>query len=535
LSYLDIGSEAAGGDLSALGNTYWSPAYPALIAGVLYVVRPLPANEVPVLQLLNFFIFLLTLGTFGLFFRSWSRSTPEFEQASNKDKGLFILFGFASFLWFIASLIELTLTTPDMLLAAVVFMVAGAGIRASSPDAGLKHFAMLGALLGLGGYIKAALFPLDFAFIALAFVSRVGNSNIPRRKQLAFLAVTTAMCAAIAAPLIICISVQKGKPSMGDTGTLNYLWVVDKFKPPYVGWTGDTAPEYGTPIHPPRKLMEHPTVLEFATPVAGTYPLWHSPGYWYAGAKSVFNLRKQAFAIKSSVHELLEIPMRLIGSDGFICGGILLFVLGLRKGTGVYPSWKSFWLPVWAFVGCGMYCLVWAHWRYVAAFLLILCLEAYRAVVFRVERRVAISVCASAVVVAMASLAVTAERSVVKSVGQFRHPADEDYIAAAKSLQRLGLQPGDTLATVGDTHHPYYARYDRLRVVSQIQDPEEFYRLSPTDAKQVEDRLASIGVKALVAFNRPASFDGGGWTEVGTIEGRSLSVILLQPETSPQR
>src|ERR1700683_3927206 len=32
LSYLDIASEASSGDLSALANPYWNPAYPALIA-----------------------------------------------------------------------------------------------------------------------------------------------------------------------------------------------------------------------------------------------------------------------------------------------------------------------------------------------------------------------------------------------------------------------------------------------------------------------------------------------------------------------
>jgi hypothetical protein len=533
LSYLDIGSEAAGGDLTALGNTYWSPAYPALIAGALSLLRPSAANEVPVLQLLNFFIFLLTFGAFSLFFRYWSMSIPGFEQSTSKDKGLFTLFAFASFLWFTASLIELTLTTPDMLLAAMVLLVAAMGIRVSSPGAGWKHFAALGALLGLGAYIKAALFPLDIALIALLFLSLARSSEIPRRRQFAFIAVTAAMCAAVAAPLIVCMSVQEGTLSMGDTGKLNYLWVVDKFKPGYTGWTGGTAPEYGTPLHPPRTLMENPKVLEFATPMAGTYPLWRSPGYWYAGARTVFDLHKQLWAFVASVHELLEIPMRSFGSDGFIGGAILLFVLGLGKNRKAHARWKSFWLPAWALVGCGMYSLVWAHWRYVGAFLLLLCLEAYRALIFRVDRRVAIRVCAVAVLVVMATLAITVEKSLVTTVRQFRHPVDEDYVAAARSLQRMGLQPGDNLAIVGKAGHPYYARYDRLRVVSEIEEPEKFWGLSQNDAKQVEDRLASIGVKALLAFNRPASFHQGGWAEAGTIEGRPFSVLLLQPANVP--
>jgi hypothetical protein len=108
-------------------------------------------------------------------------------------------------------------------------------------------------------------------------------------------------------------------------------------------------------------------------------------------------------------------------------------------------------------------------------------------------------------------------------------------VTAAKNLRRLGLQPGDKLAFVGNAdHHPYYARYDRLRVVSQIEDADEFWRLSPTDAKRVEDRLASIDVKALVAFNRPANMPESGWADIGSIEGRHCSVLLLRPAGDAQ-
>jgi len=535
LSYLDIGSEASNGDLTALGNTYWSPAYPTLIGGAYFLLRPSAANEVPILQLLNFFIFILTLGAFSVFFRCWSRSIPEFEQASSTDKGLFTLFAFASFLWFIATLIELTLTTPDMLTAAMVFLLAAMGIRVSRPDATWKHFAALGALLGLGIYVKAALFPLAFAFIALLFLSLARTSEIPRKRLLAFLAMTTGMCAVVAAPLIVSMSVQEGKLSMGDTGSLNYLWVVDQFKPGYVGWTGGTAPEYGTPLHPPRTLMENPTVLEFATPIAGTYPLWHSPGYWYAGAKPVFHLGLQLLKIRASMHEYLQILIRAWGSDGFLGGAILLFALSRGKSKSADRWRMSFWLPAWLLVACAMYALVWAQWRYTAPFLLLLCLGAYRALVFRVERRVAIGVCTIALLIAMTPLALSFAKSLVTSVRQFRHPVEEDYVTAAKNLQRLGLEPGDKLAFVGNVdHHPYYARYDRLRVVSQIEDADEFWRLSANDAKRVEDRLASIGVTALVAFNRPASDQGSGWKEAGALEGRAVSVLLLRPAGDAQ-
>jgi hypothetical protein len=72
-------------------------------------------------------------------------------------------------------------------------------------------------------------------------------------------------------------------------------------------------------------------------------------------------------------------------------------------------------------------------------------------------------------------------------------------------------------------------------VVSEIQDPDEFWRLNPTEAKRVEDRLASMDVKALVAFNRPAGNQESRWKDGGALEGRSVSVLLLQPEKDPSQ
>lgn len=530
VSYLDIGREVSSGDLAALGNSYWSAGYPALIGAAFALVRPSAANEVAVLQLVDFLITILTLGAFTLFFRNWSRSIPAFEQASSKDKGLFTLFAFATFLWFALFSIRVTLTTPDMLVAAQVLFVAAMGCRVSRPDTGWKHFAGLGALLGLGIYVKAALFPLAFAFIALLFISLARRPDVRRAKLAAYLAVTTAICAAVAAPLIVFMSVQAGRFTAGDTGKLAYLWSVDEFKPNAAGWTGGTPPQYGTPLHPPRKLMENPTVLEFATPIPGTYPLWHSPGYWYAGAKPVFILRKQIAAILRSLEEYGQIGLRAIG---FVGGAVLLLMFSIAKGKRSHPWRMSFWLVAWPLVGCAMYALVLTFERYVAAFVLLVFLEAYGALVFRVERRVAIAVCAIALLVAMTPLAQLVEKSVVMTVRQGRHPVEEEYVTAAKNLQALGLQPGDKVAFVGFAASCYYAQYDRLRVVSQVLHSEDFWQLNGADAKRVEDSFASIGAKAVITTNRPVDNHETGWTEVGHLEGNSISVLLLQPEREP--
>lgn len=526
VSYLDMAREVSGGDLTALANSYWSAAYPALVGAGFFLLRPSPANEVAVLQLVDFLISILTLGAFTLFFRQWSRSIPEFEQASTKDKGLFTLFAFASFMWFGFYSIRVSLTTPDMLVAAVVLFLAAMGCRVSRPDAGLKHFIGLGALLGSGIYVKAALFPLAFAFIALLFISLARSPAVSRVKLFGYLALSTATCAAVAIPLIVFMSAQAGRFTAGDTGKLAYLWSVDEFKPNAVGWTGGTPPQFGTPLHPPRKLIENPNVLEFATPIPGTYPLWHSPGYWYAGAKPVFILHKQIAAILRSLDEYKHIAINAIG---FVAGALVLFVLSLIKRRSAHPPHISLWLVAWPLVGCAMYALVLTFERYVAAFLLLLCLQVYAALVFRVERRIAIGVCAVALLVAMTPLALLAGESLRAAVGQIRHPAEEDYVITAKNLQKMGLEPGDKVAFIGFAASCYYAQYDHLRVVSQVLHAEDFWGLNATDAKRVEDSFASIGVKAVLTSNRPAGNQESGWTEIGHVDGNSISVLLLKP------
>ena len=526
ISYLDMAREVSSGDLSALANTYWSAAYPALVGAGLFLIRPSAANEVAVLQLVDFIISILTLGAFTLFFRFWSRSIPKYEQASSVDKGLFTLFAFASFLWFAFYSIQVSLTTPDMLVAAVVLLVAAMGCRVSLPGSGWKHFILLGAFLGSGIYVKAALFPLAFAFIALLFITLARRSGVPRNKLFAYLSVTTVTCILVATPLIAFMSVVAGRFTTGDTGKLAYLWSVDEFKPNAVGWTGDTPPRYGTPVHPPRRIMQDPKVLEFATPIPGTYPLWHSPGYWYTGAKPVFILHKQLAAILRSLDEYRHISIRAIG---FVGGALVLFVLSMVRGKRSHPWQMSLWLVAWPLVGCAMYALVLTFERYVAAFLLLLCLEVYGTLVFRVERRIAIGVCAVALLVVMTPFAFFVEKSLMTSVRQFRHPVEEGYVIAARNLQQMGLQPGDKVAYVGYAASCYSAQYDRLRVVSEVMNGDDFWGLTPSDAKRVEDRFASIGVKAVLTTNRPASNHEDGWTEVGHVDVNSVSVLLLQP------
>jgi hypothetical protein len=66
-------------------------------------------------------------------------------------------------------------------------------------------------------------------------------------------------------------------------------------------------------------------------------------------------------------------------------------------------------------------------------------------------------------------------------------------------------------------------------------------QLHAADEKRVEDRIASIGVKALIAIESPGNYPqeypdnnhGDGWTDVGFVGGAAVRVLMLQPAKEP--
>src|SRR2546427_3832923 len=65
ISYLDIADAYSRGDWSKAINAYWSPLYSWILGVVMSVLRPSPYWELPVVQLVNFGIYLFALICFN--------------------------------------------------------------------------------------------------------------------------------------------------------------------------------------------------------------------------------------------------------------------------------------------------------------------------------------------------------------------------------------------------------------------------------------------------------------------------------------
>lgn len=526
LSYVDLASEASRGGPSQLVNGLWSPGYPALISIVFFLFRPSPSHEIPLVHVVNFLLFSFTLWTFTVFFRSWHEHLCGGTAENENRNGYVTALAFCTFLWFTLRFIGTEYVTPDLGVAGIVFLAAGISYRLVLPGSTWKRYAALGLVVGMGYYFKAIMLPLGVALLVILSITLPLSNGVAWRKLLLSLSLSLSVLLVVTAPLVAALSIQAKKLSFGDAGHLNYVWHVNKV--PWPDATGGR--ELNTTLkHPARKLLTTPLTLEFASPIAGTYPLWYDPSYWYAGAKAKFDMHQQIAELKESLAAYQYI---LFLAMPFLAAETALYISSLHEKPSVAPPRIAWWQLAWALVACSLCAIVHTEARYVSPFLVLFCLAVYRALIFRVNRQVAIAVCSAvlfAVMVPFTFYMATLSAGFIRDLG---HPRMSDDQVAALGLRDLGLKPGDRLAIVGRAYDCYYARYDRLRVVAQIPNAQEFWRLNVSDLKSLSERLASIGVKALVVSDRPERSPLGDWRDIKVSDSARLSVLLLSSETT---
>ena len=523
MSYLDMASETLHGGPQNLVNGYWSPAYPALISLAFLIFRPSPILEFPVIHFVNFAVFSFVLLSFTFFLKSWL--AVHRDDPSSKEKPHIISLCFCVFLYFTIEFITLSVVTPDLCVAGIVFLTAGICCRISLQGSDWRHFVALGGTLGLGYYVKAALLPLGLMLIAVLFMWPL-SCRFSRFKIL----LSGLVLLIVTAPLVALVTSRVGHLSIGETGRLNYAWYANGLHAD-VGWTGGVNDFHGTPKHPPRTLLGKPIILEFANPVNGTYPLWYDPSYWYAGAKVRFDFRGQLTALKESLrfyHQAFEQMTSLF------VGALLLFLVLIHAGRQkilATPDCDFRCLLVWPIMACLMYAPVHVESRFLGAFFVLFWLALYRLLWRRVANVVMVVVLEAVLCTLLISISahslVEGARGVRGMIGSDR----PDYLNVAAALQAAGVTSGDRLATVGPAFGAYYARCTGTRVTAEIVEADEFRYLTAEDLGRVRERLAGIGVKALVATDKPVNATSDDWRDVMVSGSPRYSIMIVATST----
>jgi hypothetical protein len=527
MDYLDLANACLRGGPSMLVNGLWSPGYPALLSIVFFLFRASAASEFALAHFTNFLLFTLSLWSFSVFFRAWARLALGEEVSRTGEQCYLIPFAYCTFLWFTLRLVGVENVTPDLGVVAAIFLAGAMACRLFLPGPVWKYSVALGAVIGIGYYLKAIVLPAGAILLAVLFFQR--GAGLGQKKRFVLVLISFLTMLVITAPLAVSLSRQEKMLSFGDAGRLNYLWHVNKLPPSYIQ-ENQSNPEVE---HPLQVLSMTPLTWEFAQPVTGTYPLSYDPSYLWAGVKPRFDLRQQIDEMGESLSAYKEIVLE--DSIPFFTGFLVLALLGAaaQRDRAAPEFW--WWQSVWPLAVCLLYSLVHTEPRYLSPFLAFFFLTAYPALAVRAGRRTAIAIGGTVLLTVMIPFTVHLANVCVAIVKDRMHPVTPAYESAAIGLRQLGLKPGDRLAVVGSPYDAYYAHYDRLRVIAQIPDQDEFWRLSEPELQALSARLTTIGVNAIVATGRPYISAPADWRNVNGSNVGVLNVLLLPPEPVQSR
>ncbi len=327
MSYLDVGDAYFRRDWANAISGYWSPMYTWFLGLALYVMKPSMWWECITVHFVNLIIYVGALFSFRFFLHSVLRALRDNETESAVDsrplpESLLCGLGYGIFLWASLVLIDAGDITPDLLVAAFLFLIAGYLVDLRYHESYGK-FAMFGGLCGAAYLSKAAMFPIGCGMLAILLFS----GRISRRRVLGVL-LAGVMFAVVSLPYVAALSKQKGRLTFGDSGRLAYASMVNP-NVPQKHWQGD-PPEGGIPKHTTRQLLDRPPVFEFAEPVGGTYPPWYDPSYWNEGAHGTFRLRAQIRVLVQSARNYTKMLVRQMG---LLAGSPYLYLLGWRADS----------------------------------------------------------------------------------------------------------------------------------------------------------------------------------------------------------
>jgi hypothetical protein len=512
ISYLDMGDAMVRGDWKMAVNGHWSPLYPWLQGVALRLVHPSAYTQFTVVHFVNLLIFLFALASFEFLLRAAVAQKPgsqgvDGESSRIPDWALFAV-GYAIFFWASISLTMMARVSPDLLMAAFLYLAVGVLLRIWSQPESFSWFVLLGAVLGVGYLAKAPFFPLAFVFFAVAWILARG-----RRRAVPRLLAGLVVFLAVSGPWVVALSHAKGRFMFGDSGRLNQVLWVDGASPSYyfqnLGMAG------GHYTHPVRQIFNSPPIYEFASPIKGTLPVWYDPSYWSDGAVPRISLKRQLAVFFASLEYCFDL---LFSAQAALLAAFIIVCVTAGRDR-IVQQLAAGW-PVWlmGLVGLGMYALVHVELRYLAAFFALFWVGLFSGLEVpsgRVGRRLAALVTLAVVVIIAGPPALTVAAHLRKLHGG----QPDNQWQVAHDLQRLGVKPGDRVARIGGNFGVvYWARLLGVTVVAEVPGPNsmDFWNANPEVQAQVIEKLQGLGTTAIIAdMTDLAQVPGPEWHKLG--------------------
>jgi len=520
--YLDIGDHIWRGQWSMAVNGVWNPLYAAILGASLGVLKPSAYWEYPLVHLILFFIFLLTLWCFDFLLRELillRRENESFDEVA-VPSWIWLTIGYTIFLWSSLQLIGVREANPDMLVAACFYLACGLLVRIQRDAAGWSAYLGLGLTLGFGYLTKSIMFPVSLLCLGIALACGRGRRHIRR--------VCAALCVFIVAsgPFIVALSLQRGRFTFGESGRYNYVVHVNQFPP--VHWHGEVVGG-GRPLHASRQILDRPATFEFGSPFTATYPAWFDPSYWYEGAQTRFNLSHEVSVAAKNLMGEAGLFFGLSGS--LIAGLFVMFYMSGRKWL-ILRDIREYWFVLLPSVATfGMYALIHFEPRYLAPFIVMVVLSFVSSVRLPAspESRRLWSAFALLLFVMLFSPWGGISQDVVHGLRAIYPGRPKSDFASphevASEMYGLGLRPGDRIASMEfsliDTM--IWARLARVRIIAEVyywpQRPatfvNDFWTADSVSQQKVIQALSEAGARAVVSLKPPSAASLAGWQQAG--------------------
>lgn len=513
VSYLDIADAYFRGDWASAINAYWSPMYSWCLGLALFLFKPSIGWEFITVHVVNLILYIAALFCFRFFLHSVLRAikqdSPSNDSLPLSDQVLLPL-AYSLFLWGSMVLIEVGRVTPDMLVAAIFFLIAGLLVQLRVRHSWWK-FALFGALCGVAYLGKGFMFPMGFCLLAILLFSA---KTTPARISGVLLAAIVFLV--VCSPFIFALSRTKGRFTFGDTGRIAYAALVSPGTP-LIHWQGDPAGS-GTPLHPTRMLMENPPVFEFAEPIQGAYPPWDDPSYWNDGMKATFNPRSQ---LRVLIFGLLAYERFLLAESGLVAGVLVfLFIGGKPTLRAIASQWP---LLAAATLSLAAYALVLVVNRYVGASMVLLFVAIFAGIRLPKDPKFESASGYLAAAIVLSVLFTVAGHLVENAYTTLTVSEDapaKDQIKAALALQNLGLRAGDKVSVVGYGYLDHWARAGRFKIVAEAASPglpaRSFWSSSPDRRDAAYACLSRTGARAVIAWDPPETALDSRWTRLSS-------------------
>ncbi len=522
ISYLDIGDAYLRGDWHVALNAMWSPLYSWLAGFWLKLFTPSPFWEFTVVRLLNFLIYVAALFSFAYFLRALRRDRQLLINDVSLPEWSWLIFGYTAFIWTSLFMNRVWRTSPDLLLAALIFLACALLLKIRTAASRRDLFVALGIVLGVSYLTKTIMFPLALVFVVGAYL--LARRSIGFKPALLRAAITLVIFIALAAPFVIVISRAKHRFTVGDSARLNYAWYVNGTTR-FTHWQGKPAGS-GTPSHTTRKIFDEPAVYEFSGATGISYPPWYDPSYWYEGITPHFSLSQQVAAVWRN----------LTGLYGFLLYRFFIVALVFALVVLLYQSGKrklvlrnllANWFLIFpSLLAVMLYLAINIEPRYIAPFVVVIalsCLAGVQLAATPETRRLVSGVSLGLVLFFVLSILPHTARltySAVRDLSSGRSELRDVQWQVAHELQQRGVQQNDRVASVGNTMLAAWPRLARVRVVAEIPaapggEAEKFWAVDELTRAQALAAIAGTGARVVVAEAAPSWAIQENWQRLG--------------------